>query len=155
MSRLLKRAISFIAFFAAFYVLMSFIIALTTIFTPKLEDLVLTSPGKAGTSYQRIDELNKWLNETTPGSKGLMLVDRAIEGVFRDMEECVFLNSDDPHDLVAQIHDILNNYKQYERIRDKGYKLAHTVYSSQALATRMLKAIGRVIKVTHGETWLA
>ena len=52
--------------------------------------------------------------------------------------------SDDPEDIVAQVHEILRNYEGYEAIRERGEKLARSVFSPAVYATRVLSALSRI-----------
>ncbi len=84
------------------------------------------------------------------GSRGLLLVDNAVQGILNDGEECVFIKSENPQGLVEQIHEILNNYAKYEPIREQGQRVADVVFSPQALVSKMLWSANRVLKSQPG-----
>jgi len=67
------------------------------------------------------------------------------------MRECVFWRSDDPQDIVVQIHEILDDYDAFEPIRDRGHIFARQQFSPAAYATRVLKAVSRLRKLEEGK----
>lgn len=77
-------------------------------------------------------------------SGGLLVVDRTVEGPLREGQECVFWKSHEPSEVVAQVHEILNNYAKYEPIRERGYRFAQLHFNATVYATRVLEALGRV-----------
>lgn len=77
------------------------------------------------------------------GSRGLLLVDDAVRGPLTE-RECVFWRSRDPLDMVKQVHEILQNYAQYEAMRDRGQAFVLSHFNARAHATRVLEAISRV-----------
>lgn len=65
-------------------------------------------------------------------------------GTVRDMEECVFWKSFEPKAMIAQIHEILDNYDKYEPIRERRYLFAKKYLTPTQHAARMLESIQRV-----------
>lgn len=78
------------------------------------------------------------------GSRGLLVVDETIKGPLTE-QECVFWRSRDPHEMVKQVHEILNNYAHFEAVKDRGHAFATTHFSSKAYATRVLESVSRVM----------
>lgn len=73
MARLLKNILSFALFFGGFYIGINLIIAVSTAFTPKVEKLLLRHTAVSKYEYQRIKDLEIWLQQSDTKKTALIL----------------------------------------------------------------------------------
>ncbi|KAI9018326.1 hypothetical protein DFJ74DRAFT_214773 [Hyaloraphidium curvatum] len=108
------------------------------------------SSAKISLNFHVVDGYGGWYanarNTEILGSGGLLLVDRTVDGPLRDMEDCVFLKSEEPDAIVQQIHQILENYEAYEPIRERGSRFAARTFSASILASRVIASVDRVMR---------
>lgn len=73
MARLLKNILSLALFFIGFYIVLLFVISLSTAFTFKVENLIYQNPGIYTHDYRRIQDFHNWV-EARPDAKRTLIL---------------------------------------------------------------------------------